>query len=240
MAEGWICIARKITEWEWYSDPNVFRLFIHLLLKANYRDQKWQGILVSRGQFVTSRGKISEQIGLSIKQIRGAEAKLVASDTISANGANRFTLYTILNYDDYQDGGIESATKGQTKGKPKANKGQQLNKDNNANNENNLSLFPDALPDWLPVREWEAFKNFRRKIKHTLTDEAIPIALQELAKLRGEGHDPVAVLNQSILRGWRGLFPIKTENTPKGQQHGKHGGFAEQDYYAGTDGFDVT
>ena len=31
---GWIKLHRKITEWEWYSDANTFRVFMHLLLTA--------------------------------------------------------------------------------------------------------------------------------------------------------------------------------------------------------------
>ena len=99
---------------------------------------------------------------------------------------------------------------------------------------------PNLPPDWLPAREWEAFRKFRKKIKHPLTAEAEALAVQELDKLRAAGNDPAAVLNQSILRGWRGLFAIKQEHSQKGQQHGKHSGFAEQDYRAGTDGFVVT
>lgn len=237
--EGWICIARKITEWEWYSDPNVFRLFMHLLLKANFQDNRWQGTLVSRGQFVTSRDKLSAQIGLSVKQIRVAEAKLLACGTITTKGASRFTTYTIVKYDEYQVQTDEWANRRQPKGKLRATKGQQLNKDNNDDNEDNVSI-PLALPEWLPVAEWDSFKEMRRRAKAKMTEDAERIALSTLESLRGDGHDPKAVLEQSIMRSWKGLFPIKPTTQPKGQPHGKHTRFEQQDYYAGTEGFDVT
>lgn len=93
------------------------------------------------------------------------------------------------------------------------------------------------LPDWLPVPEWEAFGRFRKQIGHKLTPEAAALAVKELDKLRSQGHDPEAVLNQSILRGWKGLFPVKDETPRKGRIHGTHGDFANQDYRAGTEGF---
>jgi hypothetical protein len=37
---GWIKIHRSILEWEWYEDTNTFRLFMHLILKANHKDRK--------------------------------------------------------------------------------------------------------------------------------------------------------------------------------------------------------
>lgn len=52
---GWIKLHRKITEWEWYSDANTFRVFMHLLLTANYEDKRWRNIDVKRGQIITGR-----------------------------------------------------------------------------------------------------------------------------------------------------------------------------------------
>lgn len=66
-----------------------------------------------------------------------------------------------------------------------------------------------ALPDWLPNEAWQAFGEMRAKIRAPLTDKAKTLALAELGKLRDQGHDPRAVLEQSVLRGWRGLFPPK-------------------------------
>lgn len=47
MEEGWICLHRKILKWEWYQDTNTFRVFIHLLLNANWEDTKYMGMLLA-------------------------------------------------------------------------------------------------------------------------------------------------------------------------------------------------
>jgi hypothetical protein len=237
MLEGWICLSRKLLDWEWYSDANVARLFIHLLLKANFRDTPWQSRTIKRGQFVASRQRLAEQLSLTIKQIRVAENKLATSGAIVVEGATKFTLYTIVKYEEYQTDQIAGALKGQAKGKQRALKGQQLNKDNKNNNATTKEE-DGARPTWLPIPEWEAFEAYRRNIKAPLTDEATRLTLLELARLRDEGHDPKDVLNQSIRNGWRGVFPIKDQNR-KGQQPGKHSGFEKQDYREGTDGFVV-
>jgi hypothetical protein len=63
---GFIKLHRQLLDWEWYSDNNTFRVFIHCLLKANYKDKNWKGIQIKRGQFVTSTSKLSTELGLSI------------------------------------------------------------------------------------------------------------------------------------------------------------------------------
>ena len=63
------------------------------------------------------------------------------------------------------------------------------------------------LPDWLPVESWQAWLQIRPKVKAPNTPHALRIALSELGKLRDAGHDPKAVLDCAVTRGWRGLFP---------------------------------
>ena len=35
LTEGYVNIHRKIVEWEWYSDINVYRVFTHLIYTAS-------------------------------------------------------------------------------------------------------------------------------------------------------------------------------------------------------------
>ncbi|MHC5536682.1 hypothetical protein ACYOEI_00225 [Singulisphaera rosea] len=102
------------------------------------------------------------------------------------------------------------------------------------------SSIPSGLPDWLPGEEWAAFKQMRQKLRSPLTQAAEKLAIRDLDSLRQLGHDPKAVLEQSILRSWRGLFALKGETNQKGPNHGKHSKFADQDYRAGADGFVTT
>ena len=114
---GFISINRKILEWEWYSDNNVKSLFIHCLLKANFKDKSWQGNTIKRGTFITSYGNLSNELNLTVKQIRTAFSKLIKTSEIITKGTNKNTLVTVVKYNDYQ-------TQGQTKGNQRAIKGQ--------------------------------------------------------------------------------------------------------------------
>lgn len=65
------------------------------------------------------------------------------------------------------------------------------------------------LPAWMEPGTWQAFLDHRRCIKAPMSEIAQQRALAMLERLRAEGHDPDAVLNQSIVNGWKGLFPVK-------------------------------
>ena len=62
---GYIKINRKILEWEWYRNINTKVLFLHCLLKANWKDGKFEGRGVKRGSFITSIKKLSLELGLT-------------------------------------------------------------------------------------------------------------------------------------------------------------------------------
>lgn len=82
-----------------------------------------------------------------------------------------------------------------------------------------------ARPDWIESQVWFDFEEMRKKERHPLTDGARIGIVRELEKLRSGGSDPNAVLQQSINRGWRGVFEIKT-----GDQNGKRGPVTAQDH----------
>ena len=53
----------------------------------------------------------------------------------------------------------------------------------------------------------------RKKMRKPLTDRALALTLSELEKLApGDDEKKIAILNQSIQRGWQGVFPLKDEH----------------------------
>jgi len=100
---GWIKLHRKLINWEWYSDTNTFRLFVHCLLRANHSDSKWRGHTLKRGQFLTSLPSISKETGLSISQIRTSISNLESTGEIAGLSQSRGRVVTVLNYDSYQE-----------------------------------------------------------------------------------------------------------------------------------------
>lgn len=101
-SNGFVKLYRNFLEWEWYCDTPVKVLFIHLLLKANYKDFDWQGESFKAGQCVTSIQSLSFSTGLSVQQIRTALSKLQKSSDITRRVTGRYSVITINNWDKYQ------------------------------------------------------------------------------------------------------------------------------------------
>jgi hypothetical protein len=102
MKEGFIKLHRKITEWEWYKEPNILSLFIHILFLANWEDKQWHGNIIKRGSFITSVENLALEVGLSIQQTRTVLSKLEHTGEINKQTTNKYTLITINKYNDYQ------------------------------------------------------------------------------------------------------------------------------------------
>ena len=100
--DGWIKIHYKFLSWEWFQDDGMVRLFINLLLRANFQPKKWKGILLERGQLVTGRRQLSIETGLSERTIRTCLQRLEDTGEITIKTTNKFSIITICNYDTYQ------------------------------------------------------------------------------------------------------------------------------------------
>lgn len=123
--EGRIKIHRKIEAWERYTDANVFRVFFHLLIKANHKDWKRQWIDVKRWQVIIWRISLAEQLWLTVQQVRTALDKLESTWEITSQSTNRFTIVTLVKYCDYNDKDWEN---NQQSNKPITNEQQTDNK----------------------------------------------------------------------------------------------------------------
>ena len=121
---GFIKISRNILEWEWYSDPCTKSVFIHCILKANWRDKTWKGVKIKRGQFVTSLAALAEETGLSVKNVRTALDHLKATNELAIETSPKGRVITVKNYAKYQDVANKTASNRQTDGKATANNRQ--------------------------------------------------------------------------------------------------------------------
>lgn len=206
---GFIQLHRKLTEWEWYDDISTFKLFIHCLLKANYKPKNWRGIDIKRGEFVTSISKLSLETGLSIKQVRSSIDKLVKTKELGKRTTSLNTCISVVQYDNYQNEGKRKANEGQTRGKRRAT----TNKDNKDNKENNnIDFFEgvdlnkkDILNKWI---------KYRQEIKKPLTvDSTIKALVNKINSFDLKKCE--YTINNSIENNYQGLFWGNYKDTRK-------------------------
>lgn len=216
MAEAFIKLYSKMLKWEWYDDNNTKILFLHCLLKANWKSGSWHGIDYEPGQFITSLPTLAKETHLTVKQVRVALDHLKRTGEVADLRQGNCRIITVLKWIEYQ-------SEGRPKGKQKADQGQTRGRLGAADKEykereedkelknNNIGLyFPD---DEKLDAAFKDFVDYRKSIKKPMGERAIELNKKDLEKLsNGDSSKAIAIINQSIKRGWQGLFPLKGDD----------------------------
>lgn len=120
MERGWVKLHRRITEWEWFTDPATAHLFIYLLAKANRKPTRYKGVDIPAGGLTTSRAALAKATGLSEKQVRTAINHLISTNEVAKKSTRKYTLLIVKNFELYQgtgqDMGQQGANRGPTEG----------------------------------------------------------------------------------------------------------------------------
>jgi len=151
MSEGnFIQLHRKILDWGWYKDTATKTLFIHCLLKANWKPSEFLGVQLKSGEFATSIPHLAAETGLSVKNVRTALSHLKMSGEVAVKWHGKFSVITVSKWTSYQvkwqTGGRQVAGNGQTGGTNRINK--ESNKGNNiAPEKSTLEILNEAFPD---------------------------------------------------------------------------------------------
>ena len=104
----YIKLYYSLLDWEWYSDTNTFRVFMHLLLTANRKDQPFRGDVIRRGESLSSLEYIAAVTGLSIQNVRRAIENLIETKEITKRKIGLNNIYKVENFAKWQDGNGDS------------------------------------------------------------------------------------------------------------------------------------
>lgn len=242
---GFIKLHRQLLEWEWYDDINVYRVFTHLLLKANYKDLKKKGKIIKRGSYLTGRESLAQETNLSVQQVRTALNKLKSTSDITIESTNRGVLINVTNYCLYQD---KDEKINQQNNQPV---NQQITSNQPANNQqittckeekeykegkkgknNNINvLFEEFwnLYDYKKAKP-KAEQAYKKSLKITSHEEIIK-GVEAYKKARGDDKQywkhPTTWLNA---QAWSDEYTAKKQSVHD---------LSEKDYTEGTEGFHV-
>ena len=223
MAEPFVKIYKKMLDWEWYDDINTKVLFLHCLLKANWQAGSWHGIRYEPGQFITSLPTLAEETKLSIHQVRVALEHLKMTGEVADKGHSKYRMITINNWSQYQSGGRQVADKRQTSGRQVASDKEYKELKELKNKYYKDDRLDSAFADYVLMR---------KDIKKPMTDRAIELAIKKLDKLSGGNTDAaIEIINQSIMGGWQGRYPLKGKSDPAANMGGTTRKYTS-DYFA--------
>tara|TARA_R110000796_G_C14521492_1_gene430915 strand:+ start:338 stop:988 length:651 start_codon:yes stop_codon:yes gene_type:complete len=195
MSKGWIKIHRQITEWEWYNEPNTFRLFLHLLLKANHKPIKYRGTTIDVGQVMTGLDVLSKDTGLSVQKVRTSLERLKLTNEITIKSSNKGTIIQIVKYVDYQVVTNEITNKQQTDNKQITTNKNVKNVDNE-NKEKSFDFFWYTYPNKIAKSKC---KSIFMKLKEDDIDKIVKTIKSYIAYKPFEDYNhpnPLTYLNQ--------------------------------------------
>jgi hypothetical protein len=220
--DGWVSVSRKLTEhWLWEDRPFTRgQAWIDLILLVNHEDNEFlhgnQITIVKRGSRITSIKKLADRWGWSRKKVFDFLNVLEKEQMLVKNSNTKETLVTIVKYEDYQNSRNTKETqkkhRGNTTETPKST-------NNNENNDNNIlpkgnkeystdQLLNQAILDFIEFRK-------SKEIKSPLTEHGIDLLIANLKKLSPDTSEQIAILNQSIVSGWKGIFELKKKIPPQ-------------------------
>jgi hypothetical protein len=249
LAGGYILLARKIIESEiWQKPPLYLKVWVYLLTRAQHSTFKGldKGQLMTSipeiqdacTWYVGCRKVMptKDQIFQVLEWLRqprcvgNAESNAKAT-MIATSKATHQMLVTINNYGIYQDPKhYESNAENNGVAPTKATRvPDNINKNDIRMNKNDINLST-TLPNGNSVDKYgtgnaelivaiDGFIEMRKKIRKPLTDRALKLMLNDLAKIGSTDEMKIAILNQSTMNSWLGVFPLKDSGTrPKDQQ----------------------
>lgn len=246
---GYILTSRTLANSPiWKKPPLYLKVWMYLLLKASYSDN---GNL-KRGQVRTSIPEIQEACSYyvgyrketpSYKEVRSVIDYLRNPDEGQPKGNMIVTtkvthgfIATICNYDLYQDfGNYEGQDEGRTKDARREKQGQ--NKKNTNNTKTKKDIYSSLHSEYISKESFDAleralsdFEQMRKSIKKPMTDRARTLLVSNLKKLAGgDVNKMVAILEQSILNSWAGVYALKEDKDVRSDfraNGGNRGGMA--------------
>lgn len=115
MNGNYIKVSRSLLDWCWYHDVNTCRLFIHMLLRVNWKRGYFGEEVIERGSFVSSISKLSAETGLSEREVRTALEHLKKTGEVTCNRHAKYSVYTVVNYCKYQSSDRQNDTENDMK-----------------------------------------------------------------------------------------------------------------------------
>lgn len=106
MQEGWIKLYRNLLESSLFEHPELLKFWIWCLLKADHKETKTrigiQEIHINKGQFIFGRKKAAIELNMKESTAYKYLKILEKEQRITIKSNNRFSVVTLINWEDYQ------------------------------------------------------------------------------------------------------------------------------------------
>ena len=141
MKEGWISLYRNIEEHPVFKDPYVFKVWMWILMNANYKDKSVligkQVVDLKVGQLIFSRNSAAQKLDMSDSRVYRTVQLLEQMGCIKIDVNRKISIINVLNWGKYQ---VDE----QKVNRKRTDVEQIVNTSNNINNINNYNNLNSA------------------------------------------------------------------------------------------------
>lgn len=210
--EGWIKLHRQMLENPIVmKDSDHLAVWIYLLLNATHKEYpamfKGEKITLKAGQLLTGRKAISTKLKIEETKVKRILTLFENDQQIARQRSNQNSLISILQWDSYQEDAQPNAQRMPNECPTSAQRVPTNKNVKNVKNVKNTYIEPPELNDALL-----SFIEFRKGIKKPMTDRAINLLIGKLKKLSDNTAEQIEILEQSVVNGWTGIYPLKGDN----------------------------
>ena len=221
MHRGYIKLWRKIEDnWLWKVPRKFSKLeaWIDIIMQVQWNPEPEEVVIknkvltCNRGESLKSLETWAKRWNWDKSATRRFFNLLKKTGQIDTQSDTITTRLKVINYDTYCP--LRHADDTELNSERNASETQVTpdNKDNKDNKVKKDKNTPVVFPDWLDKELWKEYKKYRGNGKSKLTPYAEQLAIKKLEKLKNAGDDPSDVIKQSMICGWAGLFPIKSQS----------------------------
>jgi predicted small lipoprotein YifL len=246
MHRGYIKIWRKIKDSGLYQLPETLALFLHLLTEATHQTRRVGTVKLERGQYMSGRIQLAAELQQTERKIRTGLERLQELEIITVEASSRFSIYTIVNYNNYQDFDQQSTSdrpasdQQATSDRPASDQQATTKQEHKHITHNTEGIKKETcafvLPDWIDKTQWDLWMKTRKGKK--MIPEQMQKQVEKLKGWRDEGKDHCGALANSALNGWTGLFlPDSAKNGTRltaQQQRDENNRKSSQDFINGN------
>ena len=173
--------------------------------------------VIKRGTFITSMVKLAERWNMDRATVKRFLDTLQNDEMISYSCNNRRTLIKVLNYEVFQGGSGEYTTTDTTTDSATdttTDSAQHKNiKKVKESKEDLKKLNRKGVVDVELDKAISNYVDYRESINKPLTPYSLDTLIDTLNKMTSNVSEQIEILNQSVIKGWVDIYPLKKKQT---------------------------
>lgn len=214
---GWVKLHRKMLDNPIVmKDSDHLAVWIYLLLNASHTEYQvvfnGKKMMIHPGQLITGRRKISDATGVQSDKVYRIIKLLKSEQQITQQTSNKNSLISIINWEEYQN--VAQQDTQQMHNRYTTDAQQMHNRCTTSAHKQEYKEYKECKEViYSEVPELNSaiisFIDYRKEIHKPMSRKEVNEMIGKLGDMTSSDDEKIRILNQSMKKGWVGIFPLK-------------------------------